>query len=106
MVSDTTWTAARAACLGRELGAVRVVGRQAPVRVHEIVGMAGEARPAWMAEFDRGLRSCRAGDWAAALAAFGRCPGDPPARMYAERCRKLLADPSAAWDAVWNLTEK
>ncbi len=106
MVSETTWQQGGGSFIGRELGRLRVVGRKAPVRVYELAGLAGEARPAHFAAFEQALAQFYTGDFAAALAAFERLPDDPASRAYAAQCRALQAAPPAAWDGVWSLTEK
>jgi len=107
MMAARTRAQAGAGVLSRELGLVRVVGRQTPVRVFEPLAMAGGApAPAGATAFEQGLALCREGQWPAALAAFERLPDDPAAAAYAARCRSLLADPAIRWDGIWNLTEK
>ena len=41
MISEATWSKTDGRFIGRELGQLRVVGREKPVRVFEIVGFAG-----------------------------------------------------------------
>ncbi len=104
MVSETTWKDASGAFEGRALARLRVVGRKTPVRVFE-PAERGAAPAAWR-DFERALEHFTAGRFAEALAVFERSTDDPAARAYAARCRALAADPPAAWDGVWNLTEK
>ena len=48
-----------------------------------------------------------AGQWPEAAAAFETLNDDPAAQTYARKCRTLAAAGSgAAWDGIWNLTEK
>ncbi len=106
MVSETTWEGAKRGFVGRELGRIRVVGRKTPVRVYEPLGLAGEEEGPAREEFEKGLELCYTGEWSRALAVFEGLPDDPPARIYAARCRELVANPGEEWDGVWNLTEK
>jgi adenylate cyclase len=106
LVSESTWRQTGGTFHGRELGRVRVVGRQAPVRVYEVVGLAGEPRPEWLDRFEAGLRQCGEGRWREALEVFEALPDDPASARYAGRCRSLLAEPGSKWDGVWSLTEK
>ncbi|MCE9613073.1 MAG: adenylate/guanylate cyclase domain-containing protein [Lentisphaerae bacterium] len=106
MVAEATWLQVNGLAQGRELGAITVVGRKQPIRVFEPLVLAGEALPAWVAEFTAGLEACRARQWTAALACFMRLPDDPAARAYAARCRDLVEGRLAHWDGIWNLTEK
>lgn len=107
MIAESTWAQTNGAFPGRELGLLRVVGRKTPVRVFEATGLEGE--PAGGAEkaFGAALEKVRASRWAEAAAAFEALQDDPAAKTYAAKCRALAAaGPGAAWDGIWNLTEK
>ncbi len=106
MVSESSWEAAGGAFSGRELGKIRVVGRKTPVTVFQPWGEKGEKAPREWELFARGRDLCYRGAWKEALEILEELKDDPPSRVYAERCRKLLAEPNAAWDGIWNLTEK
>ena len=106
MISEATWSKTDGRFIGRELGQLRVVGREKPVRVFEIVGYADESLPAFIPEYERGLKFCAAEKWADALRIFERHLDDPPCAAYAAKCRMLLSDPSQKWDGIWSLTEK
>ena len=103
LVSETTWRAAGDAVFGRELGALRVVGRSKPVRVYEPLALRREDRPAWLPDYEAGLRAVSEKDWNAAIACFEKLPEDPPSRAYLRKLRELNG---ADWDGVWSLTEK
>lgn len=106
MISEATWSRTEGKFAGRELGRLRVVGREAPVRVYEIMGLAGEALPAFVPDCERALALCAAGAWREARAIFERHPEDPVCAVYAVRCTAFASDPSRQWDGVWSLTEK
>lgn len=106
MVSAASWEAAGGAFSGRELGKIRVVGRKTPVTVFQPWGDKGEKPPREWDLFARGRDLCYRGAWKEALGILEELKDDPPSCVYAERCRKLLAEPEAAWDGIWNLTEK
>ena len=106
MISEATWSQTEGKFAGRELGRLRVVGRETPVRVYEITGFAGEAMPAFMPDYERALALCAAGAWRDALPIFERHPEDPVCAVYAARCTAFASDPSRQWDGVWSLTEK
>ena len=106
MISETTWLQTQGQFRGRELGRLRVVGRQQPVRVYEILGLANEPTPAFLADFEAGVKLCLEGQWPAALERFERHPEDPPSVAYAAQCRKHLSTASQTWDGIWSLTEK
>ncbi len=106
MVSQATWAAAGGDWIGRDLARLRVVGRQAPVQVYELAGLPGGERPAAWAQFDAARALFAQGRLAEALDLFEAQPEDAASRAYAERCKRLLANPPADWNGVWELTEK
>ncbi len=106
MISETTWEASGGQFVGRELGRLRVVGRKAPVKVYELVGLPGEPRPAHFAPFEEALARFYDGKFAEALARFEQSRDDPASRSYVVQCRALMEQPPAEWDGVLNLTEK
>ena len=107
MVAESTWAQTNGAFPGRELGQLTVVGRKTPVRVYEATGLEGEAAGPEAAAFAAALAQARAGRWAEAAAAFAALAEDAAAQTYAAKCRTLAAaGPGAAWDGIWNLTEK
>jgi adenylate cyclase len=106
MISEATWLQTQNQFLGRELGRIRVVGRQQPVRVYEILGLATEPVPGFLPDFEAGLKLCLAGQWQDALERFERHPEDPASLAYAAQCRKRLGALAQTWDGIWSLTEK
>ena len=108
MVSESAWTATAGAFPGRELGALRVVGRSTPVRVWEATGLPGEPPPADAALYEAALALARAGDWPAAASAFAALAPEPAAQHHADRCAALAQSGAApdAWDGIWNLDRK
>lgn len=107
MIAESTWSRTGGAFPGRELAQLRVVGRQAPVRVFEALGLPGEPAPALAAAFDAALALCRAGRRPEAQRAFEQLQAeDPAAARYADKLRALADSPGATWDGIWNLTEK
>lgn len=106
LVSETTWARTQGRFLGRELGRIRVVGREQPVRVYETLGFAHEPSPDFAADFEHGRKLCLEGRWREALEHFDRHPDDPPSAAYAALGRQRLNSTTPAWDGLWNLTEK
>ncbi len=106
MVSEATWSQTNSQFLGRELSRLTVVGRKTPVKVFQLVGLAGEQAPAWFPAFAEGLQLFYAGKFADALKRFEPNADDPASVKYAERCRALIQSPPPQWEGVWNLTEK
>jgi class 3 adenylate cyclase len=107
LVSEGTVVAARGAVLARELDLLRVKGRQLPVRVYELVDVAGATPPAHLARFAEGLALYRARRFAEAREAFLTSPEDPPSRVFAARCETWMTQPPPEdWDGVFSLDTK
>jgi adenylate cyclase len=107
LASEETVRAARGTVLARELDLLRVKGRQLPVRVYELVDVAGTPPPAHLAPFAEGLALYRARRFAEARERFLSSPEDPPSRVFAARCEALSAQPPTEdWDGVFSLDTK
>lgn len=107
LVAEETVRAAGGAVLARELDLLRVKGRTAPVRVYELVGRADMPPPAYLSTFAQALALYRQRRFEQALGLFLSLPGDPPSRVFAERCRALLLEPpSSEWEGVFILESK
>jgi class 3 adenylate cyclase len=114
LISEATRALAGDAVECRELDAIRVVGRQRPVRVYELLARGGHletARARAREAFAAGLAAYRARDWDAAQRGFaeaaGQDPNDAPARVFLERVAVLREQaPPADWDGVFDLTAK
>lgn len=107
MISESTWALTNGAFPGRELGQLTVVGRKTPVRVYEATGLEGELAGSAEQAFESALAQARAGNWTEAAEAFEKLADEAAAKTYAAKCRELAAaGPGAAWDGIWNLTEK
>lgn len=97
----------------REIDVVRVVGKQTPIRLFTIDGLA--QGPSALSEeatqaYALGLSAYRAGGFGQAAAQFRHAsqlaPSDGPSAELANRCAHLQANPPRDWDGVWNLTAK
>lgn len=106
MVSESTWEAAGGQFTGRELGKLKVVGRKQPVKVYELTGLPGEARPMHFAAFEEALALFYEGKFQEAAQRFDQMPEDQASRLYATQCRELALNPPVDWDGVLSLTEK
>ena len=106
MVSESTWLMSGVEWAGRELARLRVMGRQAPVRVFELIGYPGEPLPESWIDFREGRKLFDEDRYDEARELFERCPADSAARAYALRCGRLAAQHSAGAGGVWELTEK
>jgi adenylate cyclase len=104
----------------RELDLVRVKGRQAPVKIYELIGKkpVASASPAWVIDFEKGLACYRNQNFDTAMRHFEHVrqskPEDSPARLFITRCRTLMENPEICehpletdqWDGIWTFKEK
>jgi adenylate cyclase len=97
------------------LDLVRVVGRNRPVRIYELVANGRDALPdsaeAAIRVFAAGLDCYRRQAWQEAMEFFDRCvelnPADGAARTMLERCRVYRhAMLGADWDGVFATLNK
>ena len=113
IISEFTYEEIKAELYCRELDAVRVKGKNRPIRIYELLGENGDAdrfRP-FVEPFEAGLQEYRGGHWDEATALFGKVlevrPEDFPAKLYIERCEALRAcPPGGDWDCVFTMTKK
>lgn len=112
LVGEQTRAAAPPEFRFREVDLVRVKGKAQPVAIYELLaGPEGEvARYAGPERFAAGLAAWRAGELAAARAAFAEFqaenPDDPVVRLYLERLAALGDAPPTGWDGVVAFTRK
>lgn len=93
----------------RRLDRVRVKGKLNPEEIFEVVAAEGQipaGQPEKLAVFEKGLQLYFSGAFAAALEVFSPLTDDPPALVFAKRCRRLLDNPPDSWDGCWTFTEK
>jgi len=114
MVSDNTYAAVKDQFRFRELDTIRVMGKNVPITVYELLEMAGPL-PDKIEEvlglYETGLALFKNRSWAEARIAFSNAlkvdPADGPSKTYLERCGTFLeAPPVADWDGVFKLTSK
>jgi adenylate cyclase len=99
----------------REIDVVRVVGREQPVRIYELLAKSGTSLPSAQVEAFRGyaagLEAYRQQRWDEALGLFAESltlwPGDGPSRTLAERCQLFhKTPPPEEWDGVFEAMYK
>jgi adenylate cyclase len=113
IISEFTYESVKGDLFCRELDAVRVKGKELPVRIFELLGEMKDAAQ-WrdfVCRFDTGLAKYRAGLWDDAIAAFQGVlelrPADLPAKLYIDRCESLKKyPPGGEWDGVFTMTKK
>jgi len=114
LISESTRESAGAAIETRELDFVMVKGKRRPIRVYELIGLAGETDGRLLAKaraFEAALELYRRRRFDEAEAAFEALPGahgpDHASDEYAARCRHFRAEPPPSdWNGSWALTEK
>lgn len=106
LVGEQTRNLAGDAFVFREIDSLRVMGREEPERVFELLGRLGEGAEKLAAAFSTGLDCYRKRDWDGAERAFKTClelaPEDGPSRAFLERIHTFRETPPPAdWDGVW-----
>ncbi len=113
ILSESTLSMCEGQVAARELGAVRVKGREEPVRIFELL----DDRPASgeIAEvidrFKRGVHAFRERRWQAARESFRSVlelwPEDGPSQAYLDFCAASEKNPPGeGWDGVYTMTHK
>ena len=115
LASGETLAATDGSLVSRLIGRVQVVGREKPVDVYELLGLAGEATTpdaGAIERFARALDDYQARRFREAAAGFEevrrRCGGqDGPSELYLSLIADFEAEPPPeAWDGVIRLTSK
>jgi adenylate cyclase len=98
----------------RELDRIRVVGKRKPVRIYELLGLAGGVLPldaGFLAAYAAGLAAFKERRWAESIEHFQKAlaskPGDKPSVTYIERAKVFqIMPPPPEWEGVFELTSK
>jgi class 3 adenylate cyclase/CHASE2 domain-containing sensor protein len=114
MISESTYLITRALIEARELDSIRVVGKEEPVRVYEVLGKKGEvdAHKLQVVDlFTEGVNKYRERHWDEAISLFEQGleldPNEGPCAVYIDRCKDFIDNPPPEdWDAVHNLDSK
>lgn len=114
MISEFTYDKVADVVDCRELDLVRVVGKNEPIRIYELLdrknrvtGKQADLVDAYM----NGLELYKQMKFADAVEAFNKAikihPKDGPSNTYMERCKRFMASPpDENWDGVFTHTEK
>ncbi len=114
MISERTYELAKDHIEARELDLIRVVGKEKPVKVYELIDRKGKI-PEKIREvlklYEEGLREYQKREWQNALLLFmdaiDKDPEDGPSQTYLKRCEIYLEnEPPEDWDGVYTLTAK
>lgn len=114
MISEETYRLAQGAIEAREIDLITVAGKTEPVRIYELLSLAGELdsnREKLRQLFADGLEAYRNRDWDTAQARFEDCQrtvkDDGPSALFLKRIDLLRASPPPDdWDSIWRHTEK
>lgn len=114
MISENTFLAAQDFIVVRELDSIRVVGKDEPVGVYELLGRRGEVDPKLekvVNFYAQGLDQYRQQKWDKAILLFESGlkldPEDGPSQIFIDRCKNYKnTPPQSDWNAVHNLDEK
>jgi adenylate cyclase len=111
IASETTVTPTGSTFAWRELDAVRVLGRETPVKIYELLALVGEETPQQRAAADayaEGLMHWRKREFAATVACFARVAGtDKPSALFLKRASEFAKrPPGLGWEPVNSLESK
>ena len=113
IISEPTWVHVRDRLASRELDVIRVKGKVQATRIFEVLGVSPLAphQAAMVGPFEAGLGAYRAQRWEDAIQSFQQVldavPGDPPSRLYIQRCMTFMATlPPPDWDGVYTMETK
>lgn len=115
LISEDTYLAVKEFMLCRELGSLRVKGKQEPVRIYELIGPHEDHadRLSLVNTFHEGLQAFRARDWDGASEHFQRARalaganGDKSSDLYIQWCHEYRqSPPPQEWDGVRTATSK
>jgi adenylate cyclase len=115
MISEFTYAKVTGLYPVRELDLLRVVGKEQPVRVYELLGLAeadvSEKKRKAVEIYLKGLAEYRAKNWDGAIALFQQAlevdPDDGPSQTYIGRCEDFkVLPPPENWDGVFVMKTK
>jgi adenylate cyclase len=113
LIDHETFSRAGKAFETRQIDDVQVVGRLEPLRIYELVALAGEVAPDRCRAFDlyeEGLDHYRVAEWNAAekalQAALELMPNDGPTKTLLTRIAQFRQVAPKDWSGVWSMTTK
>ncbi len=111
LVADSSYRLTRTQFVYRELDQIRVVGKQIPVTVYELVGPLSELTDEEIEQFHSALKLYRSRSWLEAQTLFRAIyellPDDRPCQIYIKRCSSFIDNPPPAdWDGVYDRQNK
>ena len=114
MLSEFTYELAKNDIEARELDSIRVVGKQEPVKIYELLGRKGEMNDFMrliLPHFKEGLNHYKNWRWKEAIDSFERAlklyENDGPSLTYFDRCITFQnRPPPSDWDGVFAMRTK
>jgi len=114
MLSEFTYELAKNDIEARELDSIRVVGKQEPVKIYELLGRKGEMNDFMrliLPHFKEGLNHYKNWRWKEAIDSFERVlnlyEDDGPSLTYFDRCITFQnRPPPSDWDGVFAMRTK
>jgi adenylate cyclase len=113
LIDHETFSRAGKAFETRQIDDVQVVGRLEPLRIYELVALAGEVAPDRRRAFDlyeEGLDHYRVAEWNAAekalQATLELMPNDGPTKTLLTRIAQFRQVAPKDWSGVWSMTSK
>lgn len=114
MISDATYQQAKDAIDVRLIDTLRVVGKNEPITVYQVLERKGETKGLMadlVTQYEKARRHYVDRDWVQARDAFKLAlaisESDGLSQTYVKRCEEYISNPPPAdWDGVFTLTEK
>ncbi len=114
MISEATYEQAKDHIEVRKLDTIRVVGKNEPIVIYELLDRKGkldDQTSELLDKYYRGLDSFNDRDWKGAQKNFKDAlkikPEDGPSSLYVERCTEFMKQPpSKNWDGVYKMKSK
>ncbi|MFL3007181.1 MAG: CHASE2 domain-containing protein [Candidatus Neomarinimicrobiota bacterium] len=118
-IADSTYQPIKDKLVVRDLDNVRVLGKEEPVKVWELISEVGKEPEQYkkiLPAYNEALKLYQKQEWSEAIEAFKASdaledmfPGRKtnPSRIYIPRCEHFQSNPPGDdWDGVWTLTSK
>jgi adenylate cyclase len=110
LIGEETYYQIREKILTREVDVIRVVGKNRPVKIFEIVAekdKMNDSQKKLVSDFQKALKEYKKREWKKAKALFQNIKGDDLSGLYIERCVKFeKSPPPLDWDGVFDLKIK
>ncbi len=114
LVCEKTFSKASGRIWGREIDAIRVVGKKEPVRVYQLLGMSDDLDENLLKMtnfYAKGLQLYRKRKWDEAIGYFKEAlnidPEDGPSKTMSKRCLEYKSDPPKEdWNGAFSMTTK